>query len=70
MPPDVRAKIDALKVSSSSRGGRKQYWIDSAKRLGLVDTRHGIHFGRDPHGPLPPLTGPSVNSKEGRKKKL
>jgi hypothetical protein len=69
MPPEVRQKIDQLKLSSSSRGGRKQYWIDSAKRLGLVDTPHGIHFGRDPHGPLPPLTGPSVNSKEGRKKK-
>jgi len=68
MPPDIRAKIEQLKLSSSSRGGRKQYWIDSAKRLGLVDTPHGIHFGRDPHGPLPPLTGPSVNSKEGRKK--
>ena len=69
MPPEVRSKIEQLKLSSSSRGGRKQYWIDSAKRLGLVDTPHGIHFGRDPHGPLPPLTGPSVNSKEGRKKK-
>lgn len=70
MPTDVRHKIEALKVSCSSRGGRKQYWIDSAKRLGLVDTPHGIHFGRDPLGPLPPLTGPSVNSKEGRKKKM
>ena len=69
MPPDIRSKIEALKVSSSSRGGRKQYWIDCAKRLGLVDTRHGIHFGRDPLGPLPPLAGPSVTSKEGRKKK-
>lgn len=69
MPPDVRAKVEALKVSCSSRGGRKQYWVDSAKRLGLVDTPHGIHFGRDPLGPLPPLSGPSVNSKEGRIKK-
>jgi hypothetical protein len=69
MPQEVRLKIEQLKLSSSSRGGRKQYWIDSARRLGLVDTPHGIHFGRDPHGPLPPLTGPSVNSKEGRKKK-
>jgi hypothetical protein len=43
--------------------------VDSSKRLGLVDTPHGIHFGRDPMGPLPPLTGPSVNSKEGRVKK-
>jgi len=69
MPGDVRNKIEQLKVSCSSRGGRKQYWIDSAKRLGLVDTPHGIHFGRDPLGPLPPLAGPSVNSKEGRQKK-
>lgn len=69
MPNDVRAKIEQLKLSCSSRGGRKQYWIDSAKRLGLVDTPHGIHFARDPNGPLPPLTGPSVNSKENRKKK-
>jgi hypothetical protein len=69
MPSDVRSKIEQLKLSSSSRGGRKQYWIDSAKRLGLVDTPLGIHFGRDPTGPLPPLTGPSVISKEGRIKK-
>lgn len=69
MPSDVRTKIEQLKSSCSSRGGRKQYWIDSAKRLGLVDTPHGIHFGRDPSGPLPPLAGPSVNSKEGRNKK-
>lgn len=58
MPDEVRMKIENLKVSSSARGGRKQYWIDSAKRLGLVDTPYGIHFGRDPTGPLPPLTGP------------
>eukprot|EP00934_Nitzschia_sp_Nitz4_P007239 Nitzschia sp. Nitz4//scaffold11_size288233//216253//219668//NITZ4_000803-RA/size288233-snap-gene-0.57-mRNA-1//-1//CDS//3329534161//7229//frame0 len=69
MPPDVRNKIEQLKLSSSSRGGRKQYWVDCAKRQGLVDTPHGIHFGRDPFGPLPPLSGPSVNSKEGRKRK-
>jgi len=60
MPPEVRKKIETLRASSSSRGGRKQYWIDSAKRLGLVDTSHGIHFGRDPNGPLPPLGGPSA----------
>ena len=70
MPPEVRSKIEALKISCSSRGGRKQYWVDSARRLGLVDTPHGIHFGRDPYGPLPPLTGPSVNSKEGRRKRM
>lgn len=55
MSNDVKMKIETLRTSSSSRGGRKQYWVDSAKRLGLVDTPHGIHFGRDPTGPLPPL---------------
>mmetsp|Transcript_5622 Transcript_5622/g.7171 ORF Transcript_5622/g.7171 Transcript_5622/m.7171 type:complete len:1249 (+) Transcript_5622:539-4285(+) len=60
MPDEVKVKIETLRASSSSRGGRKQYWIDSAKRLGLVDTSHGIHFGRDPTGPLPPLAGPSA----------
>jgi len=60
MPTEVRMKIETLRSSSSSRGGRKQYWVDSAKRLGLVDTPHGIHFGRDPSGPLPPLEGPSA----------
>lgn len=69
MPPDVRHKIEQLKLSCSSRGGRKQYWVDSAKRVGLVDTPSGIHFARDPAGPLPPLTGPSVNSNLHRKKK-
>jgi len=70
MPQDVRMRIEQLKVSCSSRGGRKQYWVDSARRLGLIDTANGIHFGRDPYGPLPPLTGPSVNSKEGRRKRM
>ena len=67
MPQEVREKIEALKKSSSARGGRKQYWVDSAKRLGLVDTAHGIHFARDPYAPLPPLGGPSgASSKDGK----
>lgn len=70
MPFQVRTRIEQLRLSCSSRGGRKQYWVDSGKRLGLQDTPHGIHFGRDPTGPLPPLSGPSVNYKENRKKKL
>lgn len=69
LPPDIRIKVEQLKVSSSARGGRKQYWIDSAKRLGLVDTPHGIHFGRDPYGPLPPLSGPSGTAEAEEKKK-
>mmetsp|Transcript_57782 Transcript_57782/g.141134 ORF Transcript_57782/g.141134 Transcript_57782/m.141134 type:complete len:870 (+) Transcript_57782:154-2763(+) len=69
VPLDIMNRIRALKASTSNRGGRKQYWADAARRIGLVDTAEGIRFGRDPYGPLPPLTGPSVVSKEGRKKK-
>jgi hypothetical protein len=78
MPVEARRKIESLKVSSSARGGRKQYWVDSAHRLGLVDTPDGIKFSRDPYGPLPPLSGPSVansaklvellNNQEGEEK--
>ena len=46
--------------------------VDSATRLGLVDTPHRIHFGRDPTGLLPPLLGPSaaamVYEKDGKGK--
>ena len=69
MPAHVRSRIEQLRLSCSSRGGRKQYWIDSAKRLGLVDTAHGIHFERDPAGPLPPMVGNYDTPKSGRKKK-
>jgi hypothetical protein len=69
MPLDVINRINALKASSSNRGGRKEYWADSARRIGLVDTAHGIYFGRDPYGPLPQLIGLSVIIREGRKKK-
>jgi hypothetical protein len=66
MPAEVRERIEHLKLSSSARGGRKQYWIDSAKRLGLLDTPYGIYFSRDPAGPIPPLEGPL--GPPGRKK--
>ncbi len=69
MPADVRSKIEALKASCSSRGGRKQYWIEAAKRRGFVDTPDGIHFGRDPLAPLPDHVGPAV-TKDGRRKRV
>ena len=71
MPPEVRNKIEALKKSSSARGGRKQYWVDSAKRLGLIDTTHGIHFARDPYGPIPALTESNGSSpKDNRARRI
>jgi len=47
--PWVRKSIVELMESSKTRaGGRRQYWEDSAKRLGMVDTPRGVRFIRPP----------------------
>lgn len=49
IPPWVRKSILELMESSKSRaGGRRQYWEDSASRLGMIDTPHGVRFSRTP----------------------
>jgi len=45
MPPDLKAKYKDLKGNTSQGvDGSKQYWVDSAKKLGLIDTEDGIFF--------------------------
>mmetsp|Transcript_31147 Transcript_31147/g.73421 ORF Transcript_31147/g.73421 Transcript_31147/m.73421 type:complete len:650 (-) Transcript_31147:206-2155(-) len=54
--PWVRKSILELMESSKTRaGGRRQYWEDSARRLGMVDTSQGVRFCRKPGdlGPIP-----------------
>jgi hypothetical protein len=49
IPPWVRKSIVELMESSKTRaGGRRKYWEDSSKRLGMVDTSHGVRFSRTP----------------------
>jgi len=56
IPQEVKDKVQSLRENNTSnRGGRKQYWIDSAKRRGFVDTSFGVHFGCDPNDPIPPI---------------
>jgi hypothetical protein len=56
IPQELKDKVQALRENNTSnRGGRKQYWINSAKRRGLVDTSFGVHFGCDPNDPIPPI---------------
>ena len=54
LPPDIKAKFTKLQ-SASSKGSKglatRQYWVASARKLGLVDTQRGIRFGRDPAEP-------------------
>jgi len=54
VPKETREKF--LKLQSQSSKGSKglatrQYWVTSAKKIGLVDTSKGIRFGRDPTVP-------------------
>lgn len=47
--PWVKKSMTELMESSKSRaGGRRQYWEDSAERLGMVDTPEGVRFSRPP----------------------
>lgn len=39
---------DLMQESKSGAGGRRQYWEDSAIRLGMIDTPKGIRFSRKP----------------------
>jgi hypothetical protein len=49
IPVWVRQSMVELMESSKSRaGGRRQYWEDSATRLGMVDTHSGVRFIREP----------------------
>jgi len=55
VPEPVRGKFLELQ-SASSKGSKglatRQYWVTSAKKLGLVDSDSGIRFSRDPSIPL------------------
>jgi hypothetical protein len=54
MPDDIKYKFLDLQ-SASSKGSKglatRQYWMSSARKIGLVDTPTGIRFGRDPSKP-------------------
>lgn len=54
MPSEVKDVFLELQGASSkgSKGlATRQYWVTSAKKIGLVDTPTGIRFGRDPTKP-------------------
>lgn len=54
MPQEVKDRFLSLQ-SASSKGSKglatRQYWVSSARKIGLVDTSQGIRFGRDPSKP-------------------
>jgi len=54
VPEDVKAKFVELQ-NASSKGSKglatRQFWVSSAKKIGLADTTKGIRFSRDPSEP-------------------
>ena len=57
IPMDIRSKLRSLKgFEDSTDGDTAQYWVDSAKELGLCDYEGGrgeVIFFRDPHQASP-----------------
>jgi hypothetical protein len=62
IPEGVRAKFVQLQ-NNSSKGSKglatRQYWVSSAKKIGLVDSSQGIRFSRDPS--VPPTAAVSLD---------
>ena len=56
-----KSMIELMESSKSRAGGRRQYWEDSAMRLGMVDTAHGVRFSRPP-GDLGAIISPATSS--------
>lgn len=54
IPPEVKQKFEEFQ-NSSTKGSKglatRQYWVTSAKKIGMVDTEKGIRFSRDPNIP-------------------
>jgi len=48
VPSDVRAKLNELNTDNSWIPTTRQYWTDSAKAIGMIDTPDGIRFAREP----------------------
>lgn len=48
IPEDVKTKLAELGSSSSWVPTTRQYWADSARSMGMVDTHDGIRFSADP----------------------
>jgi len=48
IPADVKNKTKSLSESSVWVPTTRQYWSDSAKALGIIDTSDGLRFAHDP----------------------
>jgi hypothetical protein len=48
VPQDVKTKLEELGSTNAWIPTTRQYWADSARSMGMVDTQDGIRFSTDP----------------------
>lgn len=67
VPPEIMRRYETLKADDARSGTSKNYWRDSARSLGLVDTPDGIRFSTNSRPPLPARNGSSVKKGPARR---
>jgi hypothetical protein len=65
VPGEIKNKLNELNSANSWVPTTRQYWADSARSIGMVDTHEGIRFGTDPNEAHNRSRGSSYNEKEG-----
>jgi len=56
VPRDVKVKLQELSTNNAWIPTTRQYWADSARSLGMVDTEDGIRFSVDPRSGSSPTS--------------
>ena len=64
VPHDVKFKLQELSANNAWIPTTRQYWADSARSLGMVDTEDGIRFASDPMAGPSTMKTPSVGPSE------
>lgn len=62
IPRDVKIKLQELSTNNAWIPTTRQYWADSARSLGMVDTQDGIRFAIDPRSEPSQIKPTSVAS--------
>ena len=70
IPQEIKDKVEELGNGNAWVATTRQYWADSARALGMVDTLDGIRFGTDPSkGPDTTQLEAALSSKDKDKMK-
>jgi hypothetical protein len=66
LPPEVRGALVQLSSSNVWIPTTRQYWVDSARALGMADTDDGIRFAQDPSRRFAGASSSQIGGGEGK----